>query len=79
MRLGSSLAATAEFPRPETLTAFAEHLPQEWIERAAQDGFPNYSLVEADPNLERARAVPSFRDFVARLRQDWEHLPGEMD
>ena len=36
MRLGSSLAATAEFPRPETFAAFAEHLPQEWIERALQ-------------------------------------------
>ena len=34
MRLGSALAATAEFPRPEKLAAFAEHLPHEWIERA---------------------------------------------
>jgi hypothetical protein len=32
----SSLAATADFPRPETLAAFAEHLPQDWIERALQ-------------------------------------------
>ncbi len=34
MHLASSLAATAAFPRPEKLTAFAEHLPQEWIEQA---------------------------------------------
>jgi hypothetical protein len=36
MHLASSLAATAAFPRPEKLTAFAEHLPQEWIEKALQ-------------------------------------------
>jgi len=34
MHLASSLAATAAFPRPETLTTFAEHLPKEWIEKA---------------------------------------------
>ena len=52
---------------------------QEWIEKAAQDGFPNYSLFEVDPNLERVRAIPRFRDFVAKMRQEWEHIPGETD
>ena len=36
MHLASSLAATAAFPRPEKLTAFADHLPREWIEQALQ-------------------------------------------
>jgi hypothetical protein len=36
MHLASSLAATAAFPRPEKLTAFSDHLPQEWIEKALQ-------------------------------------------
>jgi transposase len=36
MHLDSSLAAAAAFPRPEKLTAFAAHLPQEWIEKALQ-------------------------------------------
>ena len=36
MHLASSLAAAAAFPRPEKLTAFADHLPQEWIEEALQ-------------------------------------------
>ena len=36
MRLGTSLAATAEFPRPAKLAAFTAHLPEEWIERALQ-------------------------------------------
>jgi tetratricopeptide (TPR) repeat protein len=52
---------------------------QEWIEKAAQDGFPNYSLFEVDPNLERVRAIPRFRDFVAKMRQEWEHIQGETD
>jgi len=52
---------------------------QEWIEKTSRDGFPNYSLFEVDPNLERARTVPRFRDFVAKLRQEWEHIPGETD
>jgi serine/threonine protein kinase/tetratricopeptide (TPR) repeat protein len=52
---------------------------QEWVERAAQDGFPNYQLFEVDPNLERVRAIPRFRGFVAKMRQEWEHIPGETD
>ena len=52
---------------------------QEWIEKAALGGFPNYSLFEADPNLERVRAIPRYRDFVAKMRQEWEHIPGETD
>jgi hypothetical protein len=36
MRLASSLAATAAFPRPEKLAAFTHHLPREWIEKALQ-------------------------------------------
>jgi Insertion element 4 transposase N-terminal/Transposase DDE domain len=36
MRLASSLAATAAVPHPDNLAAFAQHLPQEWIEQALQ-------------------------------------------
>ena len=36
MHLASSLAAAAAFPRPEKLTAFAHHLPEEWIKEALQ-------------------------------------------
>ena len=36
MPLASCLAATAAFPHPEKLIAFAQHLPREWIERALQ-------------------------------------------
>jgi hypothetical protein len=50
---------------------------QLWIEKAANDGFPNYTLFEKDPHLAGARTTPSFRAFLAKLRQDWEHIPGE--
>ena len=50
---------------------------QEWIENAANDGFPCYTLFEADPNLQRLRATPRFQAFVAKLRREYEHIPGE--
>jgi TolB-like protein/Tfp pilus assembly protein PilF len=52
---------------------------QEWIENAAGDGFPNYTLFEADPNLERLRTTLRFRAFLTNLRRDWEHIPGETE
>jgi TolB-like protein/DNA-binding winged helix-turn-helix (wHTH) protein/tetratricopeptide (TPR) repeat protein len=50
---------------------------QEWIENAANDGFPCYTLFEVDPNLQRLRATPRFQAFVANLRREYEHIPGE--
>jgi tetratricopeptide (TPR) repeat protein len=50
---------------------------QQWIERAANDGFPCYSMFETDPHLARLRETPRFRAFLARLRSEWENLPGE--
>ncbi len=52
---------------------------QEWIETAANDGFPNYAMFEIDVHLERLRATPRFRALLARLRSEWEHIPGEPD
>ena len=52
---------------------------QEWIENAANDGFPCYTLFEADPNLRRLRATPRFQDFIGKLRQEYEHIPGETE
>jgi tetratricopeptide (TPR) repeat protein len=50
---------------------------QEWIENASNAGFPNYSYFETDIHLRRLREVPRFRAFLARLRQEWEKIPGE--
>jgi len=52
---------------------------QEWIENAANDGFPCYALFETDPFLARLRGSPRFRSFLTRLRKEWEHIPGEAD
>jgi hypothetical protein len=50
---------------------------QEWIERAATDGFPCYTMFETDPHLARLRDTARFRTFLAKLRQEWETIPGE--
>lgn len=50
---------------------------QEWIENAANTGFPNYAYFETDIHLRKLREVPRFKAFLARLRQEWEHIPGE--
>lgn len=59
-------------------TSFGEFdKAQEWIETASKTGFPNYSYFENDIHLRRLREVPRFRAFLARLRQEWEDIPGE--
>jgi serine/threonine protein kinase/tetratricopeptide (TPR) repeat protein len=50
---------------------------QEWIENAANDGFPNYAYFETDVHLARLRATPRFAAFLAKLRMEWEHIEGE--
>jgi eukaryotic-like serine/threonine-protein kinase len=50
---------------------------QEWIERAAADGFPCYSMFETDPYLTKLRDTARFRTFLTKLRQEWESIPGE--
>lgn len=52
---------------------------EEWIENASNDGFPCYTLFENDPNLERVRTLPRFVAFVAKLHQQYEHIPGETE
>jgi hypothetical protein len=52
---------------------------EEWIENAANDGFPCYTLFEADPNLQRLRAKPRFQSFIAKLLREYEHIPGETE
>jgi TolB-like protein/Tfp pilus assembly protein PilF len=51
----------------------------EWLDNAAKDGFPNYSLFETDLSLKRLRNTAQFKEFVRKLRQQWEHIPGEPD
>ncbi len=50
---------------------------QSWIERAANDGFPCYTLFETDPHLAPLRQTEKFTTFVKKLRAEWENIPGE--
>jgi TolB-like protein len=52
---------------------------QEWVERAADDGFPCYAFFEVDPHLAPLRATDRFRQYLARLRAEWEHVGAEDD
>ena len=45
----------------------------DWLKIAAEDGFPCYPLFERDSNLDNLRQHPRFVDFMAKLRQEWEH------
>jgi TolB-like protein len=48
---------------------------QEWMEKTAADGFPCFTLFEVEPSLERWRATPQGREFLVRLRREWEATP----
>ena len=52
---------------------------QQWVENAANDGFPNYSFFEVDPHLAPLRATERFRRYLAQLRAEWEHIGAEDD
>src|SRR5205823_3727769 len=43
-----------------------------YLARAAEDGFPCYPLFEQDPNLDSLRHRPRFRDFMGKLKTQWE-------
>lgn len=45
-----------------------------WLGAAADDGFPNYTYFQVDPNLYAIRSHPSFSGFMAQLKQRWEHF-----
>jgi serine/threonine protein kinase/TolB-like protein/Tfp pilus assembly protein PilF len=43
-----------------------------WLESAANDGFPCYTLFEADHNLNNLRQDAHFQTLMAKLKQQWE-------
>jgi tetratricopeptide (TPR) repeat protein len=45
----------------------------EWLEVAADDGFPCYPFFDKDENLDNIRKDQQFIAFMARLRSQWEH------
>ena len=58
-------------------TYAALHDPDEavnWLEAAADDGFPCYPYYDRDPNLAGLRDNPRFVDLVALLHKQWNHF-----
>ena len=45
-----------------------------WVEAAADDGFPCYTYFARDPNLDSLRAFPPFVDLMSRLQKQWRHF-----
>ena len=43
-----------------------------WLESAANDGFPCYTLFATDRNLDNLRQNPRFQKFMVRMKQQWE-------
>jgi len=43
-----------------------------WLEFAAENGFPNYTYFEIDPNLNNIRRYPRFIEFMLKLKVQWE-------
>jgi hypothetical protein len=39
-----------------------------WLDRMANDGMPNYSLLLNDPTLANVRSAPAFQSLLARER-----------
>ena len=44
----------------------------EWLEKAANDGFPCYPLFENDPNLRSLKNDPAYISFMSELKGRWE-------
>lgn len=45
-----------------------------WLEFAAENGFPNYTYFDNDPNLKNIRNHPLFIEFMTRLKSRWERF-----
>jgi TolB-like protein/DNA-binding winged helix-turn-helix (wHTH) protein len=44
----------------------------QWLQMAADEGFPCYPFYAGDPNLARLHGDPGFEAFLLRLKQHWE-------
>jgi DNA-binding winged helix-turn-helix (wHTH) protein len=45
-----------------------------WLEAAADDGFPCYPYFERDPKLDTLRGYPPFVDLMSALHTQWRHF-----
>jgi tetratricopeptide (TPR) repeat protein len=45
-----------------------------WVEAAADDGFPCYPCFARDPNLDLLRGFPPFVDLMSQLHKQWRQF-----
>ncbi len=50
----------------------------EWLEKAADEGFPSYPTFEKDPFLSSLRDEPRFVAFMEKLRKQWEQYKARL-
>ena len=48
-------------------------LALEWLEKAADHGFPCYPLFASDPNLSSLRGDPGYESLLRKMKAEWEH------
>jgi DNA-binding winged helix-turn-helix (wHTH) protein len=46
----------------------------EWLEFATDNGFPNYTYIKLDPNLDNLRNHQPFNELLSTLRRQWDHF-----
>ena len=49
-----------------------------YLEQAAEDGFPCYTLFEKDTNLDSIRGSPRFTNFMAEQKKQWEYFKAKL-
>jgi TolB-like protein len=49
-------------------------LAMKWLEYTAENGYPNLTWFERDPNLDKLRTNPRFIEFLEKLRPQFERL-----
>jgi DNA-binding winged helix-turn-helix (wHTH) protein/TolB-like protein len=63
-------SAYALMNQPESAVRF--------LRQAAEQGFPCYPLFERDPNLSNLRSDPTFVQFMADLKKQWEYFRAKL-
>jgi len=43
----------------------------DWLQKAANSGFPNFPLYNSDPNLQSLKENEEFAQFLSQLKEDW--------
>ena len=46
----------------------------EWLDKAAETGFPNYPLFSSDPNLENLKGYFEYEELLTKLKEKWKYF-----